>query len=93
MDVRDRITFDDQKVASMARSPVPEPKDGKLLTVGELATYFSVTDQTIRAWIKDEEMALPYGRFGRHLRFDQAQIQEWVDARWNDGATGGRTPA
>ena len=89
---RDKITSDITEVRGMARRPVPEPEDGKLLTVREIAAYFSVTEQTIRAWTKDEQMELPYGRFGRHLRFDRTQIQEWVDARWHDGSTGG-TPA
>lgn len=88
MVLRDKITFNNVEVLGMARRPVPEPKDGKLLTVAELAAYFAVTDQTIRAWTKDADMELPYGRFGRHLRFDRSQIQEWVDARWHDGSTG-----
>lgn len=70
----------------MARTPLPEPADGRFLTVGELADYFAVTEQTIRAWIKDEEMALPHGRFGRKIRFDPAEIQEWIDARWKGPA-------
>ena len=91
MVLRDKITFNTKEVVSMARGPVPEPKDGKLLTVAELAAYFSVTDQTIRAWTKDEDMQLPYGKFSKHLRFDRDQIQEWVDSRWHDGSTSGRT--
>lgn len=89
MILRDKIIFESTEVQSMARQPVPEPADGKLLTVSELATYFAVTDQTIRAWTKDADLQLPYGRFGRYLRFDRNQIQEWVDARWHDGDTAG----
>ena len=74
-----------REVRSMARRPVPEPEDGHLLTVKELADYFVVGEQTIRAWINDDDMALPYGRFGRHIRFDASEIQQWVDERWHDG--------
>ncbi len=75
----------DREVRSMARRPVPEPEDGHLLTVKELAEYFVVGEQTIRAWINDDDMALPYGRFGRYIRFDSAEIQQWVDDRWHNG--------
>lgn len=88
MVLRDKITFNNMEVLGMARRPVPEPVNGNFLTVAELATYFAVTDQTIRAWIKDEDMGLPYGQFGRHLRFDRSQIEEWIDARWHDGSLG-----
>ncbi len=69
----------------MAKLMVPEPADGKLLTVAELAVYFDVTEQTIRAWAHDDQMALPHGRFGRHIRFDRTEIQEWIDERWRHG--------
>jgi excisionase family DNA binding protein len=69
----------------MAKVTVPEPADGKLLTVAELAVYFDVSVQTIRAWAHDDQMALPHGRFGRHIRFDRTEIQEWIDERWRHG--------
>lgn len=76
-----------REVRSMARRPVPEPANGSFLTVAELAEYFVVGEQTIRAWIKDDDMALPYGRFGKHIRFDASEIQQWVDERWHNGST------
>ena len=83
MPLREKITFSERKVGDMTKRSVPEPADGKLLTVAELAAWFDVTEQTIRAWTKDEAMALPHGRFGRHIRFDRDEVQAWVDARWN----------
>lgn len=74
-----------REVRSMAIRPVPEPANGAFLTVKELAEYFAVKETTIRAWIKDDDMALPHGRFNGRLRFEPSEIEQWVDSHWHHG--------
>jgi excisionase family DNA binding protein len=60
---------------------VPEPSEGDLLTVAELAQFLSVSVSTVRKWCAEEK--IPHGRLAGSIRFDRDQLQEWVDARWH----------
>jgi excisionase family DNA binding protein len=60
-----------------------------LLTVDDVCAWFAVS----KAWVYDEVEAgrLPYIRLGRkHLRFDRAQLEEYLQAR---GTLGRGAPA
>jgi excisionase family DNA binding protein len=64
---------------------VPEPKEGRLLTLMEVAEFLSVTDQTVRKWCVAGR--IPYGKIEGAYRIDPQQLQEWVDARWHSAST------
>jgi len=71
---------------------VPEPTEGDLLTVMEVAKFMSVSDSTIRKWCA--EGRIPHGRLAGTIRFERAQLQSWVDEGWNSttSATGTTPP-
>jgi excisionase family DNA binding protein len=50
-----------------------------LLTVPEVAGVLRVRESTVYTWA--ESGALPCYHVGRLLRFDRAQIANWLDAR------------
>jgi len=60
---------------------VPEPTEGDMLTVIEVAKFMSVSDKTIRKWCA--EGRIPHGRLAGTIRFDRGQLQDWVDAGWH----------
>ena len=60
---------------------VPDPTEGDMLTVVEVAKFMSVSDKTIRKWCA--EGRIPHGRLAGTIRFDRDQLQEWVDAGWH----------
>jgi excisionase family DNA binding protein len=72
---------------------VPEPTEGDLLTVGEVAKFMSVSVSTIRKWCA--EGRIPHGRLAGTIRFERKQLQEWVDAGWHStsDAAGTSSPA
>jgi len=49
-----------------------------LIGSGELAQRLGVSDRHIRRLVR--ERRIPYVRWGRVLRFDPAEIDEWVEA-------------
>jgi excisionase family DNA binding protein len=59
---------------------VPEPTEGDLLTVAEVAKFMSVSVSTIRKWCAEGQ--IPHGRLAGTIRFEREQLQEWVDAGW-----------
>lgn len=56
-----------------------------MLTLNEVAEFFSVSDKTVRNWCVQGKM--PYGKIEGAYRIDPAQLQEWVDQRWHSGDT------
>lgn len=63
---------------------VPEGKGGTLLTLAEVARFFSVRDQTVRNWCN--RGLIPHGKLGRDLRFDRNQVQDWLESQWTAGS-------
>lgn len=57
-----------------------EHKD-RLLTVEEVAEFLSVSANTVRNKVAAE--AIPYIRVGRLIRFDPADIRDWISAQKN----------
>jgi excisionase family DNA binding protein len=64
---------------------LPEPTEGAMYTVGEIARFFSVTENSIRRWCADGR--LPYAKINGVIRFDREALQAWLDARWHPGDT------
>lgn len=48
-----------------------------LLTIEEVATYFSVSPQTIRRWVKNNNFAKPE-KIGRRLLWNQDEILKFL---------------
>ena len=51
----------------------------RLLTTAEIAEYLSVTDQTVRRWVKDRE--LPAFKLGRELRVKESDLERFLESR------------
>lgn len=49
----------------------------RLLTVDDLSEYFGVPVATIYAW-RYRRQGPPGFRVGRHLRFRQADVEDWI---------------
>lgn len=47
------------------------------LTVGELAEYLKLNDQTIRGWVCRRE--IPFCKIRKVLRFRLSEIEKWID--------------
>ena len=50
-----------------------------LLTVREVAAYLGVHDKTVYAWV--ERGSIPHYKIGGRVRFDIAQVQQWLCSR------------
>jgi excisionase family DNA binding protein len=50
------------------------------LTCEELAALLKVPVKTVRAWRRNGS-APPSGKFGRHVRFRRADVDEWAAQR------------
>ncbi len=50
-----------------------------LLTVREVAIYLGVHEKTVYAWV--ERGAMPHYKIGGRVRFDRAQVQQWLHSR------------
>lgn len=61
--------------------PLPEPPE-QLLTTEQLAAYLVVPRQTLYDWrVRGEG---PRGlRVGKHLRYRRADVEAWLDARYD----------
>ena len=55
----------------------------KLLTVAEVAEYLSVSDQTVRRWIKQNE--LPAFKLNRELRVRESDLEAFLESRKAQG--------
>ena len=51
----------------------------RFLNVRELANYLSVSEETIRSWIKRGQ--IPYSKLGRSVRFDIYKVELWLKNR------------
>lgn len=50
----------------------------RLLTTGETADILGITDRTVRTLVRTG--SLPAVRFGRSVRFDPADVRNFIDA-------------
>ncbi|MDR2898485.1 MAG: helix-turn-helix domain-containing protein [Spirochaetaceae bacterium] len=48
------------------------------LTIEELASYFKLTEQTIRRWVWKGEV--PYHKIHNAVRFRLSEIERWVES-------------
>lgn len=55
------------------------PISGKLLTVNDVADLLAVSPKTIRKYIW--ERTIPYLKINGHIRFEQSQLDEWLDEK------------
>ncbi len=55
------------------------PEPDHLWTVDDLATWWQVSPNTIRAWQQNGQ--IPYIKLGRHVRFDPDVMRRYVDSR------------
>lgn len=51
----------------------------RFLNVNEVAEYLGLSDNTIRAWIKQGR--LPFCKFGGAVRFDLQKINLWAKTK------------
>lgn len=66
----------------MSRQTLPPSMDSsgafeRLLTSGETAEVLGVTDRTLRTLVRTG--SLPAVRFGRSVRFDPADLREFIE--------------
>jgi len=54
-------------------------KDDRWLSVGEIAGYFGIKQDTVDKWIKRRE--LPAHKAGRLWRFRIAEVDNWIRDR------------
>ncbi len=59
---------------------VPPPPTDRLLGIDELAAYIGVPRQTIYRW-RMEGRGPRASKLGRHLRYQRADIDEWLHAQ------------
>lgn len=52
------------------------PLDDRWLTVDEICSYLSVTNETVYKWIDQQQM--PGHRVGRRWMFKKDEVDEWV---------------
>ena len=50
----------------------------KLLTTKEIASKLHVHPKLVIRWITN--LSLPYFRFGKEFRFDEVEVNEWIEA-------------
>jgi len=48
----------------------------RFMNVKEVAKYFSLSEDTIRAWVKRGE--IPCSKLGRTIRFDKLRLESWL---------------
>ena len=53
----------------------------RFITIKELAAYLSMSENTIRDWIK--EGRIPFSKLGRSVRFDLRRIESWLKKKEN----------
>ncbi len=64
----------------------------KLLTVDELASHLNVPTATIYAW-RYRRQGPPGFRVGKHLRFQQSDVEQWIAERLGRTGPIGDDPA
>jgi len=58
-------------------SPSEQPDDIELLNVAEAARFLAVSPSTLYGWVWQRRIT--FVKLGRALRFDKADLQEYVD--------------
>ncbi len=58
-------------------SSPPKRLESPWLTIGEVATYLSVSVGTIRNWVS--QRYIPFARRGRVVRFHRDKIDRWLE--------------
>jgi excisionase family DNA binding protein len=56
----------------------------RLLTLGEVADRLRVPEATVRRWLYRGD-GPPALKVGRHLRFDEDRLEEWLGTRPGPG--------
>lgn len=51
--------------------------DPPLMTVSEFAAFLSVSRSLVYRWFEENE--IPHYRFGKTVRFNTAEVKEWLD--------------
>ena len=51
----------------------------RYLSTKEIAIYMSLSEHTIRAWVKYGQ--IPFCKFGRAVRFDLRKIEPWLKGK------------
>ena len=60
-----------------------------MLTISEVAEYLKLHELTVRRLAREGE--LPAFKVGRQWRIQRTKLQEWIDARSGQGASGEET--
>jgi excisionase family DNA binding protein len=60
--------------------PQVDPDNDRLMTVDEVAKFFSVTKYTVRMWIKDGE--LPARKLNNKWRILKSEVVKFAQKNW-----------
>ncbi len=58
-------------------SPSEQPDDIQLLNIAEAARFLSVSPSTLYGWVWQRR--IPFVKLGRAVRFDKADLEEYID--------------
>ncbi|MGI8761748.1 MAG: helix-turn-helix domain-containing protein [Jatrophihabitantaceae bacterium] len=58
----------------------PDADDRGYLTVDDVSVVLKVAPSTIRYWVARGD-GPPAFRFGKHLRFDRRELDDWITAQ------------
>lgn len=58
------------------RTMTADEMPGKWVNLEDIADYLSVSNDTIRNWIKDGK--LPYYKAGKRYKFKISEVDEWL---------------
>ena len=62
-----------------SKSNLKDPdKESRLITIKEAASYLAVSVSTLYGWVWQRR--IPYIKMGRALRFDRADLEQFVQA-------------
>jgi excisionase family DNA binding protein len=64
-------------VASKSNLKIPD-KESRLITIKEAASYLAVSVSTLYGWVWQRR--IPFIKMGRALRFDRADLEQFVQA-------------
>ena len=52
--------------------------DDRWIGIEEASDYLGVTKDSIRNWIKREELSIPAHKIGKLWKFKKSELDEWV---------------
>ena len=64
-------------MASKSNLKIPD-KESRLITIKEAASYLAVSVSTLYGWVWQRR--IPFIKMGRALRFDRADLEQFVQA-------------